>query len=199
MVRLAGKANRSCLAMCLLLTFQNLLPVSCTMKSPVFADNSILALYLWPIILSTAPHWLLVFLSLKISYTNWSHSLSKSCSLDPILFSLLKSCSDTFTSAITWIITHSLLTGSVPQCFKQALTAPLLKKPGPDNNAQRNYRPVSNLPFLPKLLEKVVLHQLVEHITNYDLLELKQSAYHQHYSTETAFLHVTNFFLCNMD
>ena len=126
-----------------------------------------------------------------------SQSQSESCSLDPILFSLLKFCSDTFTYAITWIITHSLLTGSVPQCLKQALVAPLLKKPGPDNNAQRNYRPVPNLPFLSKLLERVVLHQLVEHITNYHLLELKQSAYRQHYSTETALLHVC--LLCNMD
>ena len=58
---------------------------------------------------------------------------------------------------------------------------------------------MSNLPFLSKLVERVVLHQLVEYTTNNDLLELKQSACRQHHSTETALLHITNCLLCNTD
>ena len=57
-----------------------------------------------------------------------SQSQSKTDSLDPIPASLLKSCSDALTPVITRIISHSLLTGSVPQCFKHALVTPLLKK-----------------------------------------------------------------------
>ena len=77
--------------------------------------------------------------------------------------SLLKSCSDALIPVITRIINHSLLTGSVAQCFKQALVTLLLKKPSLDKKAMKNYNAVSNLPFLSKLLRRVVLHQLVEH------------------------------------
>ena len=81
------------------------------------------------------------------------------------------------------------------------LVTPLLKKPSLDNNVleKNHYHPVSNLQSLSKLLEKVVLHQLVELITNDHLLELKQSAHGQHHSTETALLHVTDCLLCNTD
>jgi hypothetical protein len=42
---------------------------------------------------------------------------------------------------------------------------PLLKKPTPDRNTLSNYRPVSNLPYLSKLIEKAVFAQLTEHLT----------------------------------
>ena len=58
---------------------------------------------------------------------------------------------------------------------------------------------MSSLLFLSKLLERVVLHQLIELITKNNLLELKQSAHGQHHSTETALLHVTDCLLCNTD
>ena len=83
--------------------------------------------------------------------------------------------------------------------FKARASYSTVGEPSFDKNALKNYRPVSNLPFLSKLLERVVLHQLVEHIAYNDLLELKQSAYRQHHSTESALLHVTNCLLCNTD
>ena len=93
-------------------------------------------------------HPLLLLLSLKISCTNWSHSLSlKACSLSPISSSLLKSCSDNLTAIIAKVIA-SLLSGSVLQCFKQALVTPLLKKPTLDKTTLKSYHPVSNIPYL---------------------------------------------------
>ena len=60
---------------------------------------------------------------------------------------------------------------------------------------------MSNLSYLSKLLEAIVLHQLVEQVFNNDLfeVELKQSTYHQYYSTETALLHVISCPLSNTD
>ena len=93
----------------------------------------------------------------------------------------------------------SLLSGSVPWQFKEAVVIPLLKKRGLYANSQQKiflkYRPVSNLPFLSKVLEKVVLHQLHSHLLANKLSETFQSAYHTHHSTETALLDITSCFL----
>ena len=86
-------------------------------------------------------------------------SPTKSCMLDPI------PCLDALVSLITFIVNASLSTGIVPPQFKQATVTPLLKKPGLDTNDMKNFRPVSNLSFLSKILEKVVLIQLKKHLS----------------------------------
>ena len=57
---------------------------------------------------------------------------------------------------ITQIINASMEQGYVPKEFKHARIRPLLKKSGLDIDTLKNYRPVSNLPFISKVLEKVV-------------------------------------------
>ena len=86
------------------------------------------------------------------------------------------------------IINTSLATSTVPESFKQASFTPLLKKPAHDRNVLKNYRPVSNLPFISKILETVVSRFLSEHRTGNNLNMTLQSAYRQHHSTETAWL-----------
>ena len=84
--------------------------------------------------------------------------------------------------------------------FKQAVVTPLLKKPGLDPNDLKNFRPVSNLPFISKILEKVVLtRQLQKHLSENDLLEIKQSAYRKNHITETTLLSVVDGLLRNAD
>ena len=82
-----------------------------------------------------------------------------------ILLLLLHQCLDDLVSLITFIVNASLSTGIVPPQFKQAIVTPLLKKPGLDTNDMKNFRPVSNLSFLSKILEKVVLIQLKRHLS----------------------------------
>ena len=123
----------------------------------------------------------------------------KCCALDLIPTALLKTCYENLVPVITKIVNYSLLSGCVPQCFKQALVRPFLKKPSLDQNMLKNYRPVSNLSFLSKLLERVVLLQLTDHVSRNDLLERNQSAYRQNHSTETALLHITNCLLESID
>ena len=84
-------------------------------------------------------------------------------------------------------------------CFKTAVIKPLLKKPKRDPKSTKNYRPVSNLPFISKLLEHVVMKQLVIHLNDNHLLDKFQSACHAGFSTETAFLWVTSDLLCSVN
>ena len=62
---------------------------------------------------------------------------------------------------------------------------PLLKKPSLDKNLLKNYRPISNLPFLSKILEKVVLHKLLSNLQENNFSNPFQSAYRAGHSTET--------------
>ena len=62
-------------------------------------------------------------------------------------------------SSILTQINLSLLTGYVPQTFKIAVIKPLLKKATLDPDILANYRPISNLPFVSKILEKAVANQ----------------------------------------
>ena len=81
---------------------------------------------------------------------------SKSCELDPLPSWLLKECVDELSPIVTCIANTSLSHAIVPLSLKTALMRPLLKKPGLDKEVLKNYRPVSNLPFILKVLEKVV-------------------------------------------
>ncbi|MCH1595850.1 MAG: hypothetical protein L7S42_05015 [Flavobacteriaceae bacterium] len=126
-------------------------------------------------------------------------SASKSCVLDPIPTYLLKECLDTLLPVITRIINLSIKSSTVPACFKTAAVTPLLKKTTLDLNCLKNFRPISNLPFISKVLEKVILKKLNEHKSVNNLPEKFQSAYRKDHSTETALLRIQNDFLQFMD
>ena len=87
----------------------------------------------------------------------------------------------------------------MPTELKQAVIRPLLKKPSLDYQEFKNFRPISNLTFLSKVIEKVVALQLVDYIDNNGLCEVFQSAYRAYHSTETALLRVYNDIAVSID
>ena len=109
----------------------------------------------------------------------------KTCDFDPIPINILKSLTETIAPVVQKIINSSLDKGIVPSTYKTALVKPLLKKPGLEP-IHKNYRPVSNLQFVSKLLEQSVIDQLEKHAERNDLDDDLQSAYRPNHSTETA-------------
>ena len=87
---------------------------------------------------------------------------------------------------------NSLREGSLTDCEKLAFITTILKKPGLDPDAASNYRPISNLTFVSKLIEPLVCYQLTNYLTDNQLFAPVQSAYWQHHSTKTATLKVAS-------
>ena len=82
---------------------------------------------------------------------------------------------------------------------KSAIITPLLKKASLDPEALTNYRPVSNITFVSKLLERILAKQLHDHLSQHQLYKKHQSAYRKRHSTETALTRVQNHVLRAMD
>lgn len=119
---------------------------------------------------------------------NCSHN--KHCSLDPVPTNVLKKCVDLLAPFICLLFNRSLDEGFLPESQKGANIVPRLKKRGLDEADYKNYRPVSNLSFLSKLLERIVAQQLHYFLSTTDALPYFQSAYRRFHSTETALLKV---------
>ena len=94
---------------------------------------------------------------------------NKSCELDIISMDKLKEILDSCISTIMKIVNISLTTGQFCDQWKTAIVKPLLKKLGLELT-NKNYRPVSSLCFISKLVEKCMLNQLLDHCNNNNLL-----------------------------
>lgn len=119
-------------------------------------------------------------------------SPSKSCTLDPWPTFLVKEFADILLPSITKLVNCSLAEGFVPSSFKKAVVTPLIKKPSLSKDDLSNYRPVSGLCFMSKLLERVVASQIKQHLNDNNMGNCYQSAYKTGHSTETALLCIKN-------
>ena len=112
---------------------------------------------------------------------------AKSCELDPFPSRLLVRHHLEVIPIITQIVNASLTHGEFSSQLKTVLVHPLLKKPGTDC-IFRNYRPISNLPFLSKLIERIVCNQITHYTGTTGMAEKFQLAYRAFHSTETTLI-----------
>ena len=123
---------------------------------------------------------------------------TKTCELDPVPTTIFKMLLPKILPLITKIVNLSLCQGQFIRDWKTAIVRPLLKKEGLQL-IMSNFRPVSNLSFISKIIEKCMLLQLSQHCNNNNLQPDYQSAYREHYSCETAVLKLSNDILWAME
>ena len=120
---------------------------------------------------------------------------AKQCQLDPAPSWLIKRASDILAPVIARMCNASFEQSTLPMDSKRAIVRPLLKKSSLDPNDLNSYRPISNLSFVSKIVEKVVDVRLSRH----KLLSVFQSAYRPFHSKGTAVICVVNDMLKAMD
>ena len=140
--------------------------------------------------------------------------LNKSAGLDKISNKLLKAAGQSICETLLYIFNLILETGIFPDDLKQAKVTPVFK--AGDKSDCDNYRPISVIPAIPKILEKLISDQWNEYLNNKNIISNQQSGFRKSHSTETAgsihflvafdsflssirLMQITNQFLLNMD
>ena len=124
-------------------------------------------------------------------------STNKATGLDNLPARFVKDSAQIITSPITHIVNLSITLGIVPDELKMARVVPLYKK----NSALdvSNYRPVSILSIISKVVEKAVYEQLEQYLNSKNLLYNLQSGFRRGYSTESCLIYLTDYIKSQLD
>lgn len=109
---------------------------------------------------------------------------------DNISVSLLKAARHILTPVITHIFNLCFMSGIFPSVFKEALVHPIYKSG--DRGHVNNYRPISVLSTLSKILEKIINNRLIKYLNKYHIISDRQFGFRSGKCTEDAVLELTN-------
>ena len=121
---------------------------------------------------------------------------SSACGTDGLCIRIFKLSFDTIGPILLHINSRITL-NEVPAVWKHALVHPIQKSGNPDDPS--DFRPISILPVMAKVVEKVAQHQLYDYPASNHLLSPSQHGFRPQHCTETAFINVTDRALSAMD
>ena len=104
---------------------------------------------------------------------------------------LLKMCALLLANPLCKLFNKSLQVGNFPISWKKACVTPIFKRKGSSSDPI-NYRPISLLPNISKILEKLVFNKIYEHLTENNLLTEKQSGYRPNHSTYVQLVYLSH-------
>ena len=124
-------------------------------------------------------------------------SVSKATGLDKISAKLLRVCPDLIADSLCSIFNRSINTGIFPEEWKCSKVVPLFKEG--DRKDLNNYRPISIIPVVAKVFERIIHDQVNTFLVDNGLLSNSQSGFRHRHSTTTALLEATNEWAYNID
>ena len=111
---------------------------------------------------------------------------NKAAGVDGIPTRFIKANPTSIGRLIARLVNHSIASGVFPDLWKYAIVTPVQKSKG--NMEITNFRPISVLPVLSKVLERIVYDQLLSHLLRFDLLSDRQPGFRLQYSTQDVLL-----------
>ena len=124
-------------------------------------------------------------------------SKSKATGLDKISCRLLRECPDLIAESLSLIFNRSIITGIFPNEWKCAKVVPVYKQG--KLNCVDNYRPISIIPVVAKVFERIIYDQVFLYITEMKILTNCQSGFRGLHSTVTSLLEAPNEWAYNID
>ena len=108
--------------------------------------------------------------------------LTKATGLDGLTARLVKDAAPVIAKSITYLVYLTISTGVIQSEWKDARVTPIFKSR--TRNDENNYRPISVLPLVSKVMERAIQVQFLVFLTVRDLLSIHQSGFHKKHSTE---------------